>query len=68
MPTIFSRRRLALLAQRKQRFAIQVYFATGLYSVAPHPFLHSYRLCWLSTAPASALVANHTHLPKRSSK
>lgn len=68
MPTVFSRRRLALLAQRKQRFAIQVYFATGLYSVAPHPFLHSYRLCWLSTAPAGAIPAIHIHLPKRSQK
>ena len=59
MPPVIQKSRRNLLAARKQRFALQVYFYTGEYRIPSHPLLHAHRLCWQSTARAGSIVANH---------
>ena len=58
LPFVITARRVALLRQRKERFAKAVYFFTGNPTIPSHPYLRSPRFAWDSKAAPGTLLAN----------
>ena len=59
MPLVLSRKQLDKIEARRVRFAAYVLAYTGQPYLQPHPYLFSYRFCWSSTFPRTAIVAKH---------